>query len=158
MATSPPTEPAVPERLAAARVALERHAWQAAFDGFNAADAETPLGGSDLEALAEAAFFTADVDVRERAYERAFKAYLAAGDPIRAAAVALGLAIDIWIQGRTSIASAWTQRAARLLEGSDETYAHGYLAIARSFEPRCRSIRRGARPGRGRCPHRKPGR
>jgi class 3 adenylate cyclase len=133
MATSPPTGPAVPERLAAARGALERHAWQEAFDGFNAADAESPLGGPDLEALAEAAFFTADVDVRERAYERAFKAHLAAGDQIRAAAAALGLAIDVWIQGRTSIASAWTQRAARLLDGSDGTYAHGYLAIARSF-------------------------
>jgi class 3 adenylate cyclase len=133
MAASPPTGPAVPERLVAARDALGRHAWQEAFDGFHAADAETPLGGPDLEALAEAAFFTADVDVRERAYERAFKAHLTAGDPIRAAAVALGLAIDVWIQGRTSIASAWTQRAARLLEGSEETYAHGYLAIARSF-------------------------
>jgi class 3 adenylate cyclase len=133
MAASPPTGPVVPERLVAAREALERHAWQEAFDGFTAADAELPLSGPDLEALAEAAFFTADVDVRERAYERAFKAYLAAGDQIRAAAVALGLAIDIWIQGRTSIASAWTQRAARLLEGSAETYAHGYLAIARSF-------------------------
>jgi class 3 adenylate cyclase len=133
MATSTPTGPVVPERLEAARVALERHAWQEAFDGFTAADAETPLGGPDLEALAEAAFFTADVDVRERAYERAFKAHHDAGDPIRAAAVALGLAIDVWIQGRTSIASAWTARAARLLEGSEETYAHGYLAIARSF-------------------------
>ena len=88
MAASPPTGPAVPERLVAARDALGRHAWQEAFDGFHAADAETPLGGPDLEALAEAAFFTADVDVRERAYERAFKAHLTAGDPIRAAAVA----------------------------------------------------------------------
>jgi class 3 adenylate cyclase len=133
MAASPPTGPVVPERLAAARDALERHAWQEAFDGFNAADAEAPLSGPDLEALAEAAFFTADVDVRERAYERAFKVHLAAGDQTRAAAVALGLAIDIWIQGRTSIASAWTRRAARLLDGAEETYAHGYLAIAQSF-------------------------
>ena len=128
-----PTDAPVPERLAEARAALERHAWQEAFDGFTAADAETALTGPDLEALAEAAFFTADVDVRERSYERAFKVYNAAGDRIRAAAVALGLAVDVAIQGRTSIASAWTQRAARLLEGTEETYAHGYLAIARSF-------------------------
>ena len=127
------TDPSIPERLAEARAALGRHAWQEAFDAFTAVDADAPLAGPDLEALAEAAFFTADVDVRERSFERAFKAYNAAGDPIRAAAVALGLAVDVAIQGRTSIASAWTQRAARLLEGMEETYAHGYLAIARSF-------------------------
>ena len=64
MAASPPTGPVVPERLVAAREALERHAWQEAFDGFTAADAELPLSGPDLEALAEAAFFTADVAFR----------------------------------------------------------------------------------------------
>ena len=136
MSASPPTDPAIPERLAEARAALEGHLWQEAFDRFTSADAETPLAGPDLEALAEAAFFTADVDERERAMERAFKAYGAAGDPIRAAAVALGLAVDVGIQGRTSIAAAWTKRAARLLEGSEETYAHGYLAIARSHVAR----------------------
>ncbi|MFL5686322.1 MAG: adenylate/guanylate cyclase domain-containing protein [Chloroflexota bacterium] len=132
MATSAPSDPAVPERLAAARQAIANHMWQQAFDAFVAADAERPLEGADLESLSDAAFFTANIDVRERALERAFTSHLAAGDPIRAAAIALGLAIDLAFQGRSSIASGWTRRAARLLEGTSGTYAHGYLALAMS--------------------------
>ena len=131
--TSPTAaEAEVPDRLAAARRSLADHKWQDAFDAFTAADAEQPLEGADLEALSEAAFFTANIDVRERALERAFTSHLAAGDPIRAAAIALGLAVDLAFQGRTSIASGWTRRAARLLEGTSDTYAHGYLALALS--------------------------
>ena len=127
------TETTVPEDLLArARDASQRHAWQDAYDAFLAADASTPLSGRDLESLAEAAFFTANIDERERALERAVKAYAAAGDKTRAGAVALGLSIDLGFQGRTSIASAWTQRATRLLEGEGESYAHGYLALAKS--------------------------
>jgi class 3 adenylate cyclase len=118
--------------LAKAREASERHEWQAAFDDFSAADAATPLAGADLESVAEAAFFTANIDARERALERAVKTYAAAGDKTRAGAVALGLSLDLAFQGRTSIASAWTQRATRLLEGEGKSYAHGYLALARS--------------------------
>jgi class 3 adenylate cyclase len=129
-----PVDAAAPidDRLAQARSASSRHAWQEAFDAFTAADAANPLDGDDLEKLAEAAFFTANIDARERAHERAVKAHTAVGDRTRAGAVALGLALDLAFQGRTSIASAWTQRAARLLEGEPEGYAHGFLALARS--------------------------
>jgi hypothetical protein len=125
MTGSTAVDSAVPERLAAARQALAHHMWQDAFDAFVAADAERPLEGADLEALSEAAFFTANIDVRERSLERAFSSHLAAGDPVRAAAIALGLAIDLAFQGRTSIASGWTRRAARQHEGTSDTYAHG---------------------------------
>jgi class 3 adenylate cyclase len=133
MTTSgPDTATQTDDRLAQARAASQRHAWQEAFTAFTSADAESPLGGADLESLAEAAFFKANVDARERALERAVKAYTAEGDRSRAAAVALGLSLDLGFQGRTSIASAWTQRAARLLEREAEGYGHGYLALARS--------------------------
>jgi class 3 adenylate cyclase len=121
------------DRLRDARAASQRHAWQQAFEAFTAADELEPLRGADLESLAEAAFFTANIDARERALERAVKAHAAEGDRTRAAGVASGIATDLLFQGRTSIASAWTQRAARLLEGEPEGYAHGYLALARSL-------------------------
>lgn len=130
--TASDTTTSTGDRLAQARQASARHAWQEAFDAFMAADAESPLGGADLESLAEAAFFTANIDARERALERAVKAYTAAGNPVRAGGVALGIALDLQFQGRLSIASAWTSRAARLLDGEAEGYAHGYLALARS--------------------------
>ncbi len=128
--------PTLEDRLRDARVASQRHAWQEAFVGFSAADALEPLGGADLEALAEAAFFTANIDDRERALERAVKAHAAESNRTRAAGVALGIAIDLLFQGRTSIASAWIQRAGRLLEGEAEGYAHGYLALARGLVAR----------------------
>ena len=123
----------IDQRLVTARAASQRHAWQDAFDAFTATDGDSPLGGADLEALAEAAFFTANIDTRERSLERAVKAHTAEGDRARAGAVALGISIDLLLQGRTSIASAWIQRATRLIEGEPEGYAHGYLALARGM-------------------------
>jgi hypothetical protein len=95
--------PSLDDRLRDARAASLRHAWQEAFDGFAAADADTPLNGADLETFAEAAFFTANIDERERALERAVKVYTAEGNRTRAAGVALGVSIDLLFQaGRRS--------------------------------------------------------
>jgi hypothetical protein len=60
-------------------------------------------GGADLEALAEAAWFTAHVDVATEARERAFAAYSAEGDRIRAAELALRLAREYAYRGKESI-------------------------------------------------------
>ena len=49
--------------LAAARDALEGHRWQEAFDLLIRADREGRLGASDLQALAQAAWFTAQPDL-----------------------------------------------------------------------------------------------
>src|SRR6187200_2011555 len=62
--------------LAAAHDALEGHRWQEAFDLLTRADHDGGLGPSDLEALAQAAWFTAQADLAVEARERAFKAYL----------------------------------------------------------------------------------
>jgi class 3 adenylate cyclase len=122
--------------LSAAREALERHAWGDAYECFVRADGESALGGADLEALAEAAWFTAHVDVGIQARERAFAAYSAEGDRIRAAGLALRLAREYVYRGDASIGSAWMRRGERLLEGQEESAAHGYLAMRRSEEAR----------------------
>ena len=36
------------------------------------------------------------------------------------------------MRGKISVASAWTRRAERLLDGQAETYAHGFLALIES--------------------------
>jgi class 3 adenylate cyclase len=127
-----PAEPAPSERVRAGREALERHAWQDAFDLLSQADREGPLSGADLEALATAAFFTAHPDLEHDAKERAFKTHSAEGRTLRAAYVALDIARSYLYEGKASIGSAWLRRAERLLEGEDESYAHGYLALVRS--------------------------
>ena len=57
-----------------AHEALAQHRWQEAFDLFTRADEQGTLSGADLEALSEAAFFTANADLRLEALERAFTA------------------------------------------------------------------------------------
>ena len=119
--------------LAAARDALEEHRWQEAFDLLARADREGRLGATDLEALAQAAWFSAQPDVAVEAKERAFKAYVAQGNKARAAAMAFDLSREYNNKLKFSIASAWAARGERMLEGEPEGFAHGYLALSESF-------------------------
>jgi class 3 adenylate cyclase len=123
---------AVTDDLTIAREALARHAWQEAFESFTRAEVRSGLGGSDLEGLAEAAWFSGRADLAIDARERAFKAHQSAGDRVRAAYVALDLAREHAFKRQGSLASAWTRRAERLLDGEPESNAHGYLEIIRA--------------------------
>ncbi len=127
-----PTSAATADPLRAGRDALARHAWPEAFELLSQADREGQLSGPDLEALANASFFNARADVELEVKERAFKAYQAEGNEIRAAFFALDLARMYGYAGKHSIASAWVRRAERILGAGGETYAHGYLAMIRS--------------------------
>lgn len=127
-----PIEPTTSDLPHAAREALDRHAWDEAFELFSRADRDGDLSGPDLESLAEAAWFTAHADLATDVKERAFKAYLADGDRIRAAYLALNLTQEYAYRGKPSIASAWMRRGERLLEGEAESYPRGYVALCRS--------------------------
>jgi class 3 adenylate cyclase len=123
---------AAEDPVKAGRDALARHAWPEAFEQFSQADRDGQLSGDELEALALSAFFAGHADVGIEARERAFKAYEAEGNGVRAAYVALDVARQYGFQGKHSIASAWTRRAERIIGSEGETYAHGYLALVRS--------------------------
>ncbi|HEY8801272.1 MAG TPA: adenylate/guanylate cyclase domain-containing protein [Candidatus Limnocylindrales bacterium] len=127
-----PTKAPAPDTARTGREALARHAWPKAFELLSRADREGSLTGPDLEALAEAAFFSAHADAEVEAKERAFKTYLAEENPLRAAYVALDLARRNGMSGKHSIASAWMKRGERLLEGQPETSVNGYLALVQS--------------------------
>lgn len=118
--------------LRAGQEALGRHAWTEAFDLLSRADREGRLAGPDLESLAEASFFSGHSTFGMEVKERAFKAYVDAGDETRAAYMALDLAHSNGMSGKLSIASAWAGRGERLIAGKPESYAHGYLALIRS--------------------------
>jgi len=113
--------------LAAGREALRRHAWQEAFELLTAADQAGGLTAEDLEGLAEAAWWNARVDLCIGARERAFALRLEAGEPRRAALVAMDLAKDN--SGRAAaVAAAWLSQAERLLQDEPVGIEHGYLA------------------------------
>jgi len=119
--------------LAAGREAIARHAWAEAFELLSAADAEGGgLEPEDLEALAEAAWWTARLDDCIAARERAFAAHVDGARPLRAAKVAMSLAKDNYAKGSSSIGSAWVKRAERLLEGEPDSVEHGWLHRLRS--------------------------
>ena len=128
----PPISAAVPDPVQVGRDALVRHAWQEAFEQLSQADRDGQLSGADLEALALAAFFTAQADIELGVKERAFKVHEAEGHELRAAYLALDIARTYGYAGKHSIASAWTRRAERIIGPEGETYAHGYLALIRS--------------------------
>jgi hypothetical protein len=121
------------ERGDAAREALEGHRWTEAFDLLSEADSQGPLEPEDLEALAQAAWFTAHADLAIEAKERAFKGYVDRGNRTRAAALAFDVAHEYGSKRQLSIASAWVSRGERLLKGEPESFAHGYLALSQSW-------------------------
>ena len=131
-ATEPGGLAPVPDEAAAARAALDRHAWEEAYERFSRADRVTMLSGPDLEALSSTAFFTGHADGEIDARERAFRTFQAEGDEIRAAFNGLHLARLFAYKGQLSISAAWVRRSERLLDGQPESYAHGFLALAQS--------------------------
>jgi DNA-binding SARP family transcriptional activator len=116
--------------LGSARDAMRRCRWQEAFNLFSAADQCTPLGGEDLDALAEAAFWLGRPHELHLARQRAHAALLAEGQPRRAAMAAIVLSVNFGARRRFAVAGGWFQRAQRLLADQPEGPEHGFLAWA----------------------------
>ena len=110
-----------------ARVAFTEHNWSEAIELLRAADAGGALTAADLDALGESAWWMGRLGEAIEARERAFAAHSAAGDLSRAAATALALATDYSHRLQSPVASAWVQRAERLLRELPESREHGYL-------------------------------
>src|SRR5437870_1743483 len=114
--------------LEAGREAVGRHAWREAFELLTAADQAGGLNAADLEGLAEAAWWNGRVDLCISARERAFALYLDAGEPRRAALVALDLAKDNSGRKAAAVGAAWHNRAQRLLQDEPVGVEHGFLS------------------------------
>jgi class 3 adenylate cyclase len=116
----------------AAREALDRHAWHEAFDLLTKADAEGALSARDLELLGEAAWWSGRMDECIAARERAYAVYVEAGEPGRAAMVALSLVRDHSVRLAKAQASSWLRRAERLLKDAPDSVEQGYLEMMRA--------------------------
>ena len=115
--------------LERARTAMEEHAWSPAFEDLSSLDASGTLAPEDLELLGEAAWWSAHPKESIDAFERAYTAYIADGNPRRAAYVALRLANDYVESRDLALWNGWVRRASTLLEDEAETVEHGYLAL-----------------------------
>ena len=115
--------------LSAGRDAVARHAWHEGFDLLSEADRLDPLGPEDLEALAQAAWWTGKLDSCIVARERAYTLYLEAGQPRRAAVIAFAVAQDYFGKMAHSVGAGWNNRGERLLAEEGDCVEQGHLAL-----------------------------
>ena len=114
----------VDDSLEAGREAARRHAWREAYDLLQSADGDGRLEAEDLERLAEAAWWTGRLDEAIALRERAYAAYLEAGETQRAALLAVMVGLDHANRAAMSVAGGWFARAERLLADQEEGIAH----------------------------------
>jgi class 3 adenylate cyclase len=119
------------DSLEPGREAARKHAWRDAYELLQKADADGLLGAEDLEHLGEAAWWTSRLDEAIDLRERAYTAYVEAGEPRRAALLAMMISGDHAKKGAGSVAGGWLARATRLLADEPEGIEHGHLALAR---------------------------
>jgi DNA-binding NarL/FixJ family response regulator len=113
--------------LLAARTAHARRDWHASYEAFGRVGDVALLGTDDLDALAVAAWRLGHAKEAVRLSERVF-AQLARTDPAAAAMKAVELSLTWLTRGDLNIGQGWMNRARRLLDGTPESAAHGYLA------------------------------
>ncbi|MGH2686869.1 MAG: LuxR family transcriptional regulator, partial [Actinomycetota bacterium] len=118
--------------LAAARDALERHAWSEALELLEGADREGALSAEELELLGEAAWWVGRMDESIAARERAFAGFLDAGQQARAGRVAFLLVRDHSMRLNHAAAGGWFRRGERLLEDKPESTEYGWLLVMRA--------------------------
>jgi DNA-binding CsgD family transcriptional regulator len=116
----------VPE-LVRAREAYERREWVAAYDALASAG---DLAGDDFDRLGTAAFLLARKDDCVMAFQRAYQAHVAAGQPLAAVRSAFFLALQLFTHGEPAVGGGWLARASRLLdEQGDDAVERGYLLV-----------------------------
>jgi class 3 adenylate cyclase len=119
--------------LAAAREALEAHAWTEAYELLAAADRSGPLPGSGLQMLAEAAWWSGEPEAVLEIGERAFSRFVEEGDRNAAALAALELAQQHAMRLAVAVAHGWFARAERLVDDLPDAPAHAHLAWMRGI-------------------------
>lgn len=118
---------ALDDPIAIGRDALERHAWQEAYDVLAEADRATSLPGEGLHLLASAAYWTAHPDETIDALERAYAAFLDERDRDSASMTAFRLAEQHGMRMSIPQAQGWAAKAAQLAETNPSSPVHGWL-------------------------------
>jgi class 3 adenylate cyclase len=113
------------------RNAAARGAWREAYDALRTV--EDALGAEELEQLAEAAWWTGKLDEAIERRERAYAAWVEAGNNRRAALVALAVSQDYFTKAALGPSRGWFAKAERLLADEDESVEHGHLSAARAL-------------------------
>ena len=118
------------EEVTRGREAGARLAWGDAYRSLSSAGQSGSLAGADLELLAAAAYLLGNADECRQSLQRAHRAYVASGDPRRAARCVFWVAFTLLLEGDLAPAGGWLARANRLLEHEEQDCAeHGLLLL-----------------------------
>jgi tetratricopeptide (TPR) repeat protein len=129
-----------------AREAAARGDWGQAYDLLMKADSDGLMGVADLPLLGEVAYAAGHLDVTIEAWERTHALGVQAGDPVAAAGAAVRVALHLLLDtALMAPVRGWLGRAERLLEGHEETPAHAWLAVVRTYERMLTGDLQGAR-------------
>jgi tetratricopeptide (TPR) repeat protein len=121
--------------LERAREAAASGNWDEGYGLLMKADSDGLLGPGDLPLLAEVAYAAGELDVTIDAWERTHALCVEAGDNVAAAGAAVRLAMHLLLDtALMAPVRGWLARADRLLEGEQETPAHAWLAVVRTYE------------------------
>ena len=116
------------------REAYARRAWMDAYEALSRADQAAPLGAEDLELLATSAYMLGRDDDLS-GLERAYHAYLDAGEALRAARCAGWVGMHLFTRGEMGRATGWLGRAQRLVEREGrDCVEQGYLLFPLMFQ------------------------
>jgi tetratricopeptide (TPR) repeat protein len=121
--------------LERAREAAASGDWDDAYGLLMRADSDGLIGPGDLPLLAEVAYAAGELDVTIEVWERTHALCVQADDPVAAAGAAVRLAMHLLLDtALMAPVRGWLARAEHLLEGEQETSAHAWLAVVRTYE------------------------
>ncbi|MGH3728449.1 MAG: LuxR C-terminal-related transcriptional regulator [Micromonosporaceae bacterium] len=115
--------------LERARQAHQREAWADALDEFTSVDRVAPLRIDDLELLAESAQILGRGTEAAQVLQRAYQAWVDAGEIGRALRCAFWLQDVLVFRGEFAHAAGWLGRAQRLAESAPACAERGYLLV-----------------------------
>jgi class 3 adenylate cyclase len=123
------TDAHVTNALQTGRDAVARHDWSDAVEALTNAAGDSPLGPQDLELLGTALWWAARPNESSETLERAFNAFVEAGQPTQAAWIAMELGYQAARALNEAVAGGWFAQAGRLLADQPEGPMHARLAV-----------------------------
>jgi len=124
--------PQLVDELAAVEGMFERGLWSAAFDLMSGLDAHYQLNGHALESFATAAYMIGRESTFLELLERAFEAFCAGAEPLRAARSAFWIGLTLMFRGEFGRGSGWLVRSERLVdEHRNDCVEQGYVFLPR---------------------------
>src|SRR5919106_726161 len=128
------------------REAAARGAWDEAYALLMKSDAGGLADPGDLAVLGQVAYAAGHLDVAVEAWERVHALCAQAGDRVAAAGAAVRVAMHLLLDtALMAPVRGWLARADRLLAEEEETSAHAWLAVVRTYERMLTGDLQGAR-------------